>query len=237
MRNNVSFILVRPQFLGNIGSIARVLKNFGFSSLRLVQPPRNYKDAEARKMSVGAFDLLKQAQVFATLSDALADVNLAVGTTSGKQREVSPLPIAAISAELTAGAAAGNRVAIVLGDEVNGLPRADLERCHHVITVPTDAQFPALNVAQAAGIIAYELTRQPPAAPGAPVLYSVGKDDDKMFAALGDILDAAGFSRSFNRQGVLSELRQFYQRAHPTAREADLLSGALMRINQKLADR
>ena len=78
---------MRPNFLGNIGSTARVMKNFGFSQLRLVNPPRNYLDAEARKMAVDAFDVLKSAKVENSLSDALKDINLAFGLdTNGKAK-------------------------------------------------------------------------------------------------------------------------------------------------------
>src|SRR3984885_15562816 len=91
---NVYFILVRPVYLGNIGSMARLIKNFGFSNLRLVEAPRNYKDAEARKMAVGAFDVLKASQVFNTLNEAVEDMNLVIGTSTGQQRSQ---PLVALS--------------------------------------------------------------------------------------------------------------------------------------------
>jgi tRNA (cytidine32/uridine32-2'-O)-methyltransferase len=233
VNGNVHFILVRPLFLGNIGSIARVLKNFGFDNLRLVQPPRNYKDAEARRMSVGAFDILKQAQVFETLSDALKDINVVIGTTSGQQREHDPQPIQTVSPKILS-AAKDNQVGLVFGDERNGLSRTELERCHSVITVPTDAEFAALNVAQAVGIIAYELIREQTSEAPRTATYSSGQADDELFVLIDQLLDKVEFSKKFNRVTVLSELRQFYQRAQPTARESDLLGGAMHRINQKL---
>ncbi|SRR5579885_2948442 len=234
VRDNIVFILVRPVFLGNMGSAARALKNFGFSNLRLVQPPRNYRDSEARRMSVGAFDVLKQARLFDTVSDALKDINLAVGTTSGRQRENAPVALPGISERIVS-AAMINKVGVLFGDERDGLSRAELDRCHHVITIPTAADFPALNVAQAVAIVAYELTRPPSTNPPPAERYSSGENDDRLFTMLDQILDAAGFSRKFNRASVLAELREFYQRALPTAREADLLDGALRRIRQKLS--
>lgn len=233
-RDNVSFILVRPLFLGNIGACARAMKNFGFGRLRLVDPPRNYKDAEARKMAVGAFDLLKRAEVFASLSEALADVSLAGGTTSGRQREVEPVAIERAAAALRL-ASAGNHVALVFGDERDGLTRSELDRCHHLITIPTDSRFPALNIAQAVAICAYELGRtQASAAEAAPRLPT-GAEDDELFSQLELLLDRAGFSRAYNKENLKSELRSFYQRAQPTGREADLLRGALRKINQSIS--
>lgn len=230
-QNNI-FVLVRPVFLGNIGATARVLKNFSFSNLRLVEPPKNYKDAEARKMSVGAFDILKHAQVFASLSEALQDISLAVGTSSGQQREQAPVSLACVLSNCQAVAAA-NKVAWVFGDERNGLTKEELQRCHHTVTIPVNPQFPALNVAQAVGIIAYELSKDREA-PEKCQLYAPGIEDDELFCQIDELLQAVQFSRTFNRQTVLKELRHTYQRLMPTVRERDLLKGVLHKINQKL---
>lgn len=233
MRSNVVFVLVRPVYLGNIGAAARVLKNFGFSNLRFVQPPKGYKDAEARKMSVGAFDVLKYSKVFETLEDALKDVSVAVGTTSGKQRGFEPRSLPDVR-DAVVSAAQANTVAFVFGDEVNGLSKAELERCHHIITIPADPEFPALNLAQAIAICAWEMARPNNAEREQPEL-STGQGDDELFTQLDLLLDRIEFTKSFNRTNVLTELRQFYQRAHPTARERDLLAGAIRKIAIKLS--
>jgi TrmH family RNA methyltransferase len=231
VRENLIFILVRPVYLGNIGASARVLKNFGIRNLRFVQPPRGYKDSEARKMSVGAFDVLKASQVFDSLEEALKDVNIAVGTTSGQQRALEPRSITEISPVLIE-AAGSNKVAIVFGDERNGLSKGELERCHHIVTIPTDPDFPALNVSQAIGVCAYELVRGSWSQNGEARTYSAGAKDDELFSQLDLLLDKVEFTKKFNRKNVLTELRQFYQRAHPTVRETELLSGAIRKLAQ-----
>lgn len=247
MRDNVYFILVKPVYLGNIGSVARVMKNFGFAHLRFVEPPKGYKDSEARRMSVGAFDLLKSSEVFESLDSALQDISFAIGTTSGQQRDLVPVPFNAIAADAVCTAGNGaNKVAIVFGDERNGLTREELLRCHQVSTIPTDAGFPALNMAQAVAICAYELSVKSGAsadssgaaasgAAAAPASLPTGQQNDQLIEQLGTLLDAVEFSRTFNRDKVLLELRGFYQRAQPTSREYDLLRGALIKINQKVS--
>ena len=227
---DVTFILARPNYLGNIGSVARVLKNFGFERLRLVAPPKNYKDAEARKMAVGAFDILKNSQVYATLSDALADINIAIGTSCAKQRDMSPQPIEQIIPQLT-----GNKIAFVFGEERNGLTREELERCHHIAMVPTSADFPSLNVAQAVGIFAYELSKITIAAPTTAAPLTNGAQDDDFFNQIRRLLDNVGFTRDHNREKINIELRSLYQRSHATARELDLLKGAVYKIDEKIS--
>lgn len=233
--DNTVFILVRPLFLGNIGAIARVLKNFGFTQLRLVEPPKNYKDSEARRMSVGAFDVLKRCETFANLSDALKDVSYAVGTTSGQSRE-RPERLSA-STQAAIECSQNQRIAFVFGDERDGLTRDELLRCHRTITVPTNPEFSALNVAQTVGIVAYELSREVLSeAAIADQKYPTGDSDDKLFLQIAELLDKVDFTRKFNRHVILKELRTAYQRAHLTERESDLLNGIIWRLHQKLAD-
>lgn len=241
--NNIVFVIVRPVYLGNIGAVARAMKNFHLSDLRLVNPPKNYKDAEARKMAVGAFDILKQAKVFDTLDEALKDVAISVGTTSGKQRKVDPRLLSEISPSLKE-SAQNNKVAFVLGDERDGLRQEDLNRCHHIVTIPTAEALPSLNLAQAACIIGYEISRlstgsvdfpqKESSDPGAEQELSMGQYDDLLLDLFGQISDSVNFSRTFNRQQVLTEFRQLWQRTKPSKREADLLKGILIRINQHL---
>ena len=133
------------------------MKNFGFNNLRLVAPPKNYKDAEARKMSLGAFDILKNSQVFMTLAEALHDINVSVGTSCGHQRDMHLTPLHELSSMLIS--MKQNRVAIIFGEERDGLNREELNLCHHVATIPSNPDFPSLNVAQSMGIVAYELSR------------------------------------------------------------------------------
>ena len=107
---NLCVVLVEPKGAGNIGSVARVMKNFGFGELRLVQPRASHLGAEARNMAVSAIDLLERAKVYENLALALADRNLALGTTRrfGKYREELLLPaeaavtIAALANKLAA---------------------------------------------------------------------------------------------------------------------------------------
>lgn len=249
--DNCYFVLVRPNFLGNIGSIARVMKNFGFTKLRFVKAPKDYKDSEARRMAVDAIDVLKNSELFESLEDALADIAVAIGTTSCQQRQLEPVPIRVIAPELSR-LVQGNKMAIVFGDERDGLTNAELARCHHIVTVPTNPDFAALNLAQAAGICAYEMANcleesesgvaagavsgleiEAVSGPGFEAEIeplSIGSADDILFEHLGKVLHHAGFTRTYNHDRVMMELRQFYQRAHATQRETDLLRGALLKL-------
>lgn len=232
--DNFFFILVRPTYLGNIGSVARVLKNFGFKNMRLVAPPKNYKDAEARKMSVAAFDVLKAAQCFDSVEDALKDMNISLGTTSAFQRDCTPVSLLEIGPQLKR--AGSNRVGIVFGDERDGLQKEELDRCQSIVCIPCNPDFSSLNLAQAVGIIAYELIRKEQevshADPDALSEAIVnGADADDYFLRLNAMLSEIGFTKSFNKVSIATELRTLFNKAKPTEREFRLLDAILRKVS------
>lgn len=238
-KDNVVFILVRPYFLGNIGSTARVMKNFGFRNLRLVNPPRNYLDAEARKMAVDAFDVLKKAKVCESVSEALLDINLAFSTSSCQQRIEAPKALGVLADEIAAAdITAANKIAFVFGDERDGLTKDEIARCHELIMIPTEAAFASLNLAQALGIVAYELSRtynlSTFATNATDSVLPDGTSEDELMTLLGELMDQANFSRRYNRELVGSQLRTALQKMRPNKREFDLLRGFLLRLNDRL---
>lgn len=235
--DDIYFVLVRPVFLGNIGAFARLLKNFGFRNLRFVDAPKNYKDAEARKMAVGAFDVLKSSETFTTLKAALEDINLVVGTTAGQQRTQTLKPLAETLEKIRA--SSGNKIAIVFGDERNGLSNDEIAICHELTCIETDKQFPSLNVAQAGCVIAYELSKMRDLWSEHPfntaeIVLPTGKSVDELFDQISTLLERVEFSRKFNKEVVTKELRRLYYKAEPNKRESDLLRGILHKLNQAL---
>src|ERR671919_2017437 len=155
MLENIRIVLVRPRGSGNIGSIARVMKNFGASELATVGKART-RSFWARAMAVHGRDILADAKFYPTIRQAIADCTLVVGTTcrAGLYRKHSQTP-RDLAPEIVAAARTG-KVAIVFGPEDHGLSNKDLEHCQLLITIPTHPDYQSLNVAQAAVICLYE---------------------------------------------------------------------------------
>lgn len=192
-------------------------------------------------MAVDAIDVLKGAKLFDSLEEALADIGAAFGTTSCQNRQVKTAPIAFMKERIVQ-LASSNKVALVFGDERDGLFNTELSLCHDLLTIPTNPQFPSLNLAQAVGVCAYELERmvqsgevnvRPRLEPGgeekAPNLSS-GSDNDELFQHLAAVLHDVSFTRSYNHERIMMELRSFYLRAYPTERETALLRSAIRKI-------
>jgi tRNA/rRNA methyltransferase len=221
-----AFVLYRPQSAGNIGAVARALKNMGFDDLRLVgRGPLN--DREAVKMAVHADDILAGASVYPSLADALADCSLAVGTTSrrgGYRSRATPLRPAAVELDALAGA---NKIAIVFGREDRGLTNRELKLCHRLITIPTAAEYPSLNLAQAVMVVAYELMMAATAAvvsARAPE-FVAASTSDPMLERLAEALVSIGFIPDDNPDHIMLAIREIFGRSGLTAREVEILNG------------
>ncbi|MGC4065423.1 MAG: RNA methyltransferase [Polyangiaceae bacterium] len=152
------FVIVHPHYPENVGAAARAMKTMGFERLVLVKPGKMAcpEHVMARKMAVKSLDVLEAAMVVKTLDEALAEVDVVYGSTarSGVSYIQSPREAAE---DMVTYAAAGKRLAILLGNEKTGLDNHQIGKCTRVIRIPMAAEQPSVNLAQAVQILAYEL--------------------------------------------------------------------------------
>ena len=154
--SDIVIILCRAGEPGNVGAVCRVMKNMGFSQLRMVAPePLNEEPLLAR--AVHAEDIWRNARFFDTLASAIADCSLAVGTTRrrGRKRKNATMDPRALAAWLKDGRAAP--AALVFGNERTGLDDGELNLCNTASHIPVSDAFPSLNLSHAVQIYAYEL--------------------------------------------------------------------------------
>ena len=147
-----AIVLVSPKGPDNVGSVARAMKNFGLSDLRIVQPRCNLE--QAHMMAVHAVDVIENAGVFESLLDAVAGCDLIAATTARVRRDHS-LPIT--PREAAPRFAHATSSAVVFGREEHGLFNEELDLCHVHIRIPTDADYVSMNLAQAVQVVVYEL--------------------------------------------------------------------------------
>ncbi len=156
----LSVVLVATRNPLNIGAAARAMSNFGFSSLRVVNP---YDSAfrEARS-AVGAAELLANAEEHTTLAAAVGDCSLVVGTTAVRHRHLRhPVRRLEEGARLIRRRLATGSVALLFGSEKFGLSNDDLSHCHWLMRIPTREENISMNLGQAVAVCLYELIRDP----------------------------------------------------------------------------
>jgi tRNA/rRNA methyltransferase len=227
-------VLVRPHYAGNLGSVARVMRNFGLSDLVLVAPYASPTDLEARRLATHGLSLLDSARVVPDLGDALADCVLTLATsalTGGIVRRGMIGPPAETMPALLAAAARGP-VALVFGPEPHGLSNEEIGRCHGMVHIPVDPDYPALNLAQAVTVCCYELRKawsvavnagrnEPPAGP----VVAPHAEQERMFAHLHEGLEAVGYLFGDRQESLMHAMRQLIGRAMPTPQEVRMLHG------------
>lgn len=218
----VDVVLVRPSRARNVAAACRALKNMGLSRLKLVGPPPDLEQPEARALAYGAWDLLDAATRHETLGEAVGPSALVVGTTGRPGPNAwSPRRLA-----LEGGArSGGGRVSVVFGPESSGLRNDELDLCHLLVHIPTDPAQPSLNLAQAVLLLAYEI-RLGAGEGEAPVDRSAPSSDvERALLELREGLLGIGYLNPQNPDAVLTELRRLIARARPSPREVNLLRG------------
>jgi len=156
-----AIILVRPQLADNIGMVARALANFALDELRLVEPRDGWPNEKARIAASGANFVVDAAQVFATLKDALADLNW-VAATSARQRDLAKpvLTPEQVVAEMQRRTGRGERCGVLFGPERNGLETEEVADADALVMAPVNPNFASLNLAQAVLLVGYEWMKQ-----------------------------------------------------------------------------
>ncbi len=228
----IRIVLVGTQHPGNIGSAARALKTMGLRRLVLVAPHR-YPHAEASAMAAGADDVLDQAQVFATLAEAVADCRLVLGCTARDRRVALEQLLPRIAAGRACAAADNAEVALVFGRERTGLTNEELQLCHAAVHIPADPVYSSLNLAAAVQVLAYELRlavlEREAAGADAPEARAVAShaELEGFFSQLAQTLDEIDFHKGRAPESAMRKLRRLYLRADLDAKEVRLLRGIL----------
>ncbi len=244
MLENCRVILMRPRIAANLGASARVMRNMGLRDLILVAPEADPADPEARKLSTHGEEILRQARVVPSLNEALADCLFVVATsarTGGLFRRQSMGPPEEIVPHLVEEMARGP-VAMVFGPEATGLSNAEISRCHYLIHIPTNPDYPPLNLAQAVVICLYELRRAwlksnrqtPEVCQTSEVFQSSSgatfEIQDRMFADLRAALEDIHFLYGTKANSLMHAVRHLIARAKPSPMEVDMLLGLARQI-------
>jgi len=230
---SVAVAVVDAETPGNVGTIARAMKNFGLSELLLVDPPALDPDGEAYGFAGRAReDILPGATElrFDELVERYHTVACTATTNEDASKHVRyPALTAAELPDHLRGLDAD--VALVFGRERVGLTNDELARLDALCSVPASAAYPSLNLGQAANIVLYELreltlgeTQHPES-----LHERAGEDEiERLYEQFDAFLAATGHPGT--KQAKANRLfRRLLGRAHPTPREVSTLQGIIRR--------
>ncbi|MGQ0535968.1 MAG: RNA methyltransferase [Methanobacteriota archaeon] len=184
-------VLVEPRFPGNVGSVARAMANFGLDELVLVRPCA-FTD-ETWQRALHARPIVEKARVVASFREALEGVDVSVATTgivpgNPKRHGRDLLPVAELAERV---APVDGRVGLVFGREDDGLRIEEIEAADLVVTVPTSADYPSMNLSHAAAVVFYELYRQTDRRVR-PRREAARAEKERFYATFEELLDELG---------------------------------------------
>lgn len=233
---NIAIILVAPENVDNIGAVARAVKNTGFSDLRLVRPPRNWR-VKGKKMAMSAADVLKRGEVFPSLEKAVNDRNLVIGTTrrNGAGRGFfSPFREVIAKIRKSAGRL---KVGIVFGCESKGLANRDIALCDRLVTLPASPRYPSLNLAQAVMVTLFSLSLSSEAERREePERFLDKKETGNVLEHFEAALRALGYRRGGSDllPRILGTMTGLFKRSGLLEPEAQMIKGLSRRIREKV---
>ena len=224
----VRVVLIETQEAGNVGSTARVMKNFGLSELYLVNPqcltPQGDLEKAAYFMSTHAKDIVENAVRVSSTREALKDRTFVMGTTA-RQRSSGAHDI--YTPRDAARSFEREGLALMFGPEASGLSNEDLDYCQAYITIPT-TEWSSLNLAQAVNLIAYEFfTTQVNAGETALTtdLPASREELEQLYERFFDTSDYIGYTDITFPNKTYHMYRRIFDRARLTRREAKAMLG------------
>ncbi len=227
-------VLVAPRNPLNIGAAARAMSNFGFSSLRVVNPyAPSFREARS---AVGASRILESAERFKSLSEAVEDCTLVVGTTAVRNRDLQhAVRRPEYGARLIQQRLRASNVALLFGSEKFGLSNEALSHCHSLIRIPTCDENISMNLGQAVAVCLYELIRDSKRARAAKQLeLATAGQLERITLLLLDALQTSGFLDRRHVSDSDERIRRLVRRLRLPERDAVIWLGMLRQMMWKM---
>ena len=230
-RDRLCVVLVRTRNPLNIGAVARVMSNFGFLRLRLVQPfDPSFREA---KSAVGAAELLQKAEVYESLAEAVGDCSLVVGASAVRDRDLQQPVVDPIEAGSAVRESLGkSNVAIVFGSEKSGLSTDDLSYCNQLVRIQTRDEHVSLNLAQAVGVVLYEFSRlesgEESRAEGGATASAATLD--RITETLLSALKESGYVKGESEAATEQKVRRLIRRMRLDEQDSELWLGMLKKM-------
>lgn len=233
---SIRIVLVGTTHPGNIGAVARAMKNMGLTDLALVNP-KIFPHAKATARASGAVDVLKNATVVESLAEAIDDCIFVAGASARSRSLAWPTMEPRECAAKFATLSREGPVAAVFGPEKSGLSNSDLDHCDTLLTIPTDPDFSSLNLAMSVQVFTYEL-RMALVGGSAPhydddTPLATSAELEHFYGHLENVLTELDFLDPDNPRHLMRRLRRLFARAQVDKNEINILRGILSAIDKR----
>lgn len=221
----MKIILVKPSKSGNLGAVARVMANFNFKDLILVNPKCKKTSIEAKKRAKHAQKILKQAKVV----KHLPKLHTLIATTSqlGTDYNITRSPVNLIQLnQMLKKIKNKDKIGLVFGPEGEGLSNKEINKCDFVLTIPTNKSYPVLNLSHAVTVTLYELSKVMQSKKvGEHIILASEADKKQLLKLVQERINKIKFQTKSKKQTQLTVWKKLISKAFLTKREAFALMG------------
>jgi len=230
-KENITIVLNKPKYPGNVGSVARCAKNMGIEKIMVVGN-RNLDEEEMKMMATHvAADIVDNIRYFDYLDETLAGFHYIVGTTSRRGNARGPVVSPREMAERLPDISQENEVALLFGPEDTGLSNDELRFCHLVVAIPASSRFKSINLSHAMMILCYEIfvSRAEPMEKFTPRL-ATSAELEGMYDQAKELLTKIDFLNPQNPDYSVMHIRRLLSRTKLLSREVKILRGICRQI-------
>ena len=223
---NVTIVLNKPKYPGNVGSVARCARNMGIEKIFVVGN-RDLAPEEMKQLATHfAAGIVDRIQYFDELGEALAQFHYIVGTTSRRGSARGPVVCPREMAARIVDISQENEVALLIGPEDTGLSNDDLRFCHLLVTIPTSKQNKSINLSHAAMILCYEIfVAQMEAIEAFTPRLAQSAELEGMYGHMKAVLMKIGFLNPENPEFWMMHIRRFLSRTSLLSKEVKIIRG------------
>ena len=232
---NIYFILVRPQMGENIGSVARAIKNFNITKLRIVNPRCNWPNQKALATSVGAKDVLKSSKIYNSMEKSIGDLDIVFASTS-RIRKVNKKIISIL--DLKNKVKKKRKIGIIFGPEASGLSNDEISYADYLVKIPTNKKFSSLNLSHSAIIFCFEIfqyfsNKKAIYKSGYRSLDAKKSEVNKFLRFIVSRLDKKGFLQpDHKRKSMIRNISNIFHRISLSEQEIRILLGIFTTLNE-----
>jgi len=233
----VQIVLVETSHPGNIGSVARAMKNMGLSRLILINP-KKFPDDEATALAGNASDVLEKAKIFRSIEEAVKNSKI-IFATSARERTIEwPVASAKDAAqEINQLAAEGLEVSILFGREDRGLTNEELQLSNKHLIIPAHPEYPVLNIAMSTQVVCYELyqaSQHKPIGPWQDFPEYSAEELTHLIEHFNETVFNLKLIDPANPKQILTRMERMFRRLYPDQMEGNFLRGFLKAVNKQI---
>ncbi len=234
-KNNISFILHKPQLSENIGACARAIKNFNFKKLILINPKPIFPNDKILATSVGARDIIKHCKKYDNLEKAISKMDIVIATSARFRnkniKHINLNDLKKINFK--------KKIGFLFGSEASGLSNYEVSYANYTLQIPTNPDFKSLNLSHSLIIIAQHVAgliklKKVPFKRSKKIKSASKKEIQSMLSLCIKNLDEINFFRpKEKRPKMLENLRNIFYKMDLSDKETRILSGVFGSLGKK----